>query len=146
MILLDREDVVRLGMDGWTYPFCVDQDGADVLADGPFLLVVHNEGAWAGLDADSMEPVAEKRVDPANNRRWKYLADLYAEAMRISRHSLILRYTAMIQDCDPGQWFEWEGVYHWPEGGDLAWSALVHAHHPWLEVCEVDGERLVTLR
>lgn len=148
MILLDREDVVRLGMDGWTYPFCEDRDGVDVLGEGPFVFVVHNEHAWGGRDTDSMERIAGRRVDPANYRRWIYLADLYAEAMGISRHSMVMRYVWMSKDVISSrpEWFEWEKIYHWPEGGDLAWSALVHGHHPLLEVDVDNGERLVARR
>lgn len=145
MILLERDDVIRLGMDGWDYPFCVDRDDVDVLAEGPFLLVVHNEHAWAGQDVDSMEQVAGRRIDPPNHRRWKYLADLYAAAMGISRHSITLRYVWMSRHLNDkrGQPFLWDDIYHWPEGSDLAWSALVHGHHPWFRVYETEGQRMV---
>lgn len=159
MILLDRDDVIRLDMDGWTYPFQVEWDPsdpvsraeaeavdyADILADGPFLLVVNDEYAWAGQAPDRLRQVAQKRADPPNLRRWKYLADLYAESMGISRQGLVLRFTAIRRHVrrENGRWVRWNRAYHWPEGSDLAWSSLVLGHDPSLEVSEYMGERRV---
>jgi hypothetical protein len=153
MILLDREDVERFGL--WPRPFLVEwemgspeaiaADYAEVPADGPFLLVVHDEHAWAGQREGHLHPVAGKRYDPPNRRWWTYLADLYAKSMGISRQSLVLRFSAMTRRArrNPGEWLRWDDVYHWSEGGDLAWSALVHGRHPWLKVREYEGERQV---
>lgn len=149
MILLEREDVDRL--DLWTYPFLVKWDlddpeqfaegakvdWAEIPADGPFLLVVHDENALAGQDASSLYEVAGKRYDIHNKRKWKALADMYAEAMGISRQSMVLRFAAMTRHVRQATgWLDWDEVYHWPQGGDLAWSALMYGYHPWLVVRE----------
>lgn len=158
MILIEREDVDRLGL--WTYPFLMFWDPndpeqwaegnaldfPDMPAPGPFLLIVHDEAAWAGQRADRLSQVAGKRLDPPNRRWWQALGDMYAEAMGISRQSLVLRFAAMskyLRRERRGQWHPWDEVYHWPEGGDLAWSALVHGRHPWFEVREHEGLREV---
>jgi hypothetical protein len=160
MILLDKEDVVRLNL--WTYPFYrrwdhndpedwaegTRLDFPDILAEGPFLLVVHDEHAWAGQKDPSYE-VAGRRVDPPNFRWWAALADLYAESMGISRLSMLRRYKSMrryLLGDRRGRWCPWEEAYHWPDKDDLAWSALVHGRHPWLEVREHGGKREVMYR
>jgi hypothetical protein len=157
VILLDKEDVERL--DLWKHPFYrrwdtkdpeqVDEAIAlgwpDILADGPFLLVVHDEAAWAG-QAGRLLKVAGRRIDPPNHKWWSALADMYADDMGVSRQSLLLRYASIrryLRSDRRGQWCSWEKVYHWPDEGDLVWSALVHGHHPWLEVREDDENREV---
>lgn len=156
MILIDREDVDRLGL--WAAPFLVKwnlddpvefaegtkADWADIPAEGPFLCVVTDEDAWAG-QADDLYHVAQKRADPINLRQWQGLADLYAAEMGISRQGLVLRFSSMRRQVrrSPGRWVRWDRVYHWPEGGDLMWSALVHGHHPWMKVREHEGQRQV---
>jgi hypothetical protein len=154
MILLDRGDVIRL--DLWAYPFliewevgsseAVEADYADIIAEGPFVLVVHDEDAWAG-QGDSLYRVAQKRADPINHRQWKDLADLYAASMGITRQSLVLRYSAMTRRLRRRPlglgWARWDHIYHWPEGDDLAWSALMYGHHPHIEAREHEGQRQV---
>jgi hypothetical protein len=70
--------------------------------------------------------------------------------MGISRQSLVLRYASMKRFLVVGdrreRFFPWDEVYHWPEGGDLAWSALVHGHHPVLQTREYEGQRQVMHR
>ena len=155
MILLDREEVVALDMDepaffvtwdpndpvAWAEGAKVDY--ADILADGPFLLVVTDEDAWAGQREDHLSHIAQKRADPANRKRWTRLADLYAAEIGVSRQSFTLRFASMARQTrrNRGQWLLWPTVYHWPEGEDLVWSALKHASHPHLEVREDNGER-----
>lgn len=157
MILIDREDVDRL--DLWPYPFLVRWDpndpvkwaeGAkidypDIPAPGPFLLVVTDEDAWAGQEVDRLTNVAMKRADDIQLRRWRGLADLYAAEMGVSRQGLILRYSSVRRQLrgNPGQWYRWEAVYRWPQGGDLMWSALLHGHHPWIKAREHEGRRQV---
>ncbi len=158
MILLEREDVDRLGLpasfflvewdpnDPEQFAEATKVDWADIPAEGPFLLVVNDEYAWVGQRADRLlYLVAQKRADPVNLRWWKGLADLYAESMGISRQSLVLRYSAMRRQMHRhrGEWFPWEEIYHWPEGGDLAWSALVHGHDPSIRTREHEGQRQV---
>jgi len=75
MMLIEQEDVVRLGMDKWTYPFmtiwevgspeAVAADYADVLAEGPFLCVVTDEDAWAGQREDRRDPAHAEAGDDA---------------------------------------------------------------------------------
>jgi len=155
MILLDREDVVRL--DLLKSPFYVRWDPDDpvafaegqaldfpeIMADGPFLLVVHDEGAWAG-QPERLVNVAGREL---NFQNWTALADLYAESMGISRLSMLRRYTSIRRQTRRRPvglgWMRWENAYHWPDGDDLAWSALVHGRHPILEVREHDGKRQV---
>lgn len=154
MILLDREDVERL--DLWNLPFLVRWDPndpdewakgqaldfPDVMAPGPFLLVVHDEDAWAGQAFDSLSCVAQKRADPINMKKWRHLADLYAKEMGVSRQGLVLRFSSVRRQLRQRRgWVRWNAIYHWPEGGDLVWSALVHGHHPWIEVREHQGQR-----
>lgn len=157
MILLDREDVVALKMEG--PPFLVTWDPndpvawaegakvdyADILADGPFLMVVTDEDAWAGQSEDHLSHIAQKRADTTNRKRWVYLADLYAAEIGVSRQGFTLRFTSMVRQTkrNRGRWFPWSTVYHWLEGGDLVWSALKHASHPHLEVMEDNGARYV---
>jgi hypothetical protein len=161
MILIDREDVIHLNMARWSYTcFFVhwdpndpvafqrgqELDFPDILADGPFLCVVTDEDVWAGQELDHLSPVVQKRADSINLRQWRYLADLYAAEMGISRQSFVLRFAAMskyLRGDRRGQWNPWDDVYHWPEGGDLAWSSLMYGHHPWMEVREHDGQRQV---
>lgn len=155
MILIDREDVIRLGMDKFGYPFFIEweigspeaiaTDYADIIAEGPFLCVVTDEDVWAGQKPNRLQRVAQKRADTINLRQWRYLADLYAEGMGITRQSLILRFSSVRRQTrrSPGRWYRWEQVYHWPEGGDLMWSALVYGRHPWIEVREHEGRRQV---
>ena len=159
MILLDREDVIRLDLR--TRPFLITwdpndpvefaegtkADWADILAEGPFLLIVHDEAAWAGQETERLYNVAGRQIDPPNFRWWKALADLYAESMGISRQGLLLRFASMRRQTRRRPvglgWMQWENVYHWPDENDLAWSSLVYGHHPTLEVREHDGQRQV---
>lgn len=153
MILLDRDDVVRIGLSDHTAfqieweigsPEAVEADYADVLADGPFLLTVNDEHAWAGQHPDGLYRVAEKRLEPIHLRHWKELADLYAGSMGISRQGMVLRFASMRRQLRrrPG-WSRWKSIYHWPEGGDLAWSSLMVGHHPEIEAREHEGQRQV---
>lgn len=155
MILIDREDVFELGMDKLGYPFftiweigspeAIATDYADIVAEGPFLCVVTDTEAWAGQKVGQLSPVAQKRADPINLRQWEYLAGLYAAEMEISRRAFVLRFSGMRRRLahTPGQWFPWGEIYHWSEGDDLMWSALVHGHHSWLKVREYEGQREV---
>lgn len=156
MILIDREDVIRVGIDTRS-SFLVDWDPDDpvswaegqaldfpeILAEGPFLLVVHNEWAWAGQELRNLQPVAGRKIDPPNFERWKYLADLYAEEMGISRQGLLLRFASIerrLYKTGSGGWFPWEQFYHWPEGSDLAWSALAHGQHDEMQARKHEGQ------
>jgi len=159
MILLDREDVVRL--DLLKSPFYVRWDPDDpvafaegqaldfpeIIAEGPFLLVVNDEFAWAGQHPDRLSNVAGRRLDAVNFQHWKALADIYAESMGISRQSLLLRFASLRRQTRRRPaglgWMKWENAYHWPEGDDLAWSALTDGRHPTLEVREHEGQRQV---
>lgn len=162
MILLDQEDALRLDLPymgmfrvHWDPddPVKWDEgqalDFPDLIADGPFLLVVNDEWACAGQDANRLSMVAGRRIDAPNLRNWRYLADLYAGSMGISRQGLLLRFAAMsryLRRDRRGEWVRWEKVYHWPEGGDLAWSSLVYGRHDWFKVREHEGERQVMHR
>lgn len=155
MILIEKEDVLNLGMDKLGYPFhvrweigspeAIATDYADIIAEGPFLCVVTDEEAWAGQTGENLQCVAQKRADPINLMQWRYLADMYAEAMGVSRQGMILRFAAvqrhLAKNRDP--WFAWDEVYHWPEGGDLAWSAFVHARPSGVTVREHNGQRQI---
>lgn len=157
MILIDREDVDRIGLNPGPFYIVWDLDDpeefeegqkadwADIPAPGPFVLIVHDFCAWAGHRVDSLSLVAVKRMDPANRVWWTDLATLYAEGMGISLQSLVRRFTTMTQFMrrHPDSWVSWGEVYHWPEGGDLAWSALVYGQHPWMEAREHEGQRQV---
>lgn len=157
MILIDREDVIQCGLADHTafqvhwnlndpvqFAEGAKVDWIDILADGPFLLVANDEYAWAG-QGDRLYMVAGKRYDPINRQRWGYLADLYAEEMGISRQSLVKRFTAMrkLVSHRRGDWLPWGGVYHWPEGRDLAWSALLDEKRDQFEKREYNGQRQV---
>ena len=161
MILLEREDVDRIGLE--PYPFLTfwnpddpeqwavgnAQNFPDLPAPGPFLLVVDDEYAWAGQRKDGLHQVAGKRLDSQNRRWWQALAGMYSSAMGISTQSMVLRYTSMgrhLRRAGRGEWHSWNHIYHWPEGRDLAWSALVHGRHPWFEVREHQGQRQITHR
>jgi len=151
--------VIRL--DLWRLPFYIEwdpddpeewQEGQDldfpeILAHGPFVMVVHDEAVWAGQHPDSLYNVAARRSDPPNFQRWKALADIYADCMGVSRQGLLLRYWAMKRYLAvgdrKGEFHPWGDVYHWPEGGEFVWSALVRGNHPWLKVREHEGQRQV---
>lgn len=155
MILLDKEDVVRIGLhigaaflvewdpdDPARWAEGVDLDFPDVIADGPFLLVVHNEWAWAGQRSDNLYPVAGRKVGPPHFERWKALADLYAASMGISRQGLLLRFASVerrLWRTGSGDWFPWEQFYHWSEGSDLAWSALAYGQHDEMQARKHEG-------
>lgn len=156
MILIDRDDVVRIGLSDhiafqveWEVgsPEAVEADYADVLAEGPFLLTVNDEHAWAGQHPDGLYRVAEKRLEPLHFQHWKDLADLYAESMGVSRQGFVLRFAAMRRQLRRRPsglgWMRWQNLYHWPEGSDLAWSSLMQGYHPEIEVREHMGERQV---
>ena len=156
MILIDRDDVVRVGLADhvafqveWEVgsPEAVEADYSDVLADGPFLLVVNDECAWAGQHADNLYRVAQTRVDPVNLQQWKDLADLYAAEMGVSRQGMVLRFASIrrkLRRRPSGLgWARWRTVYHWPDGDDLAWSALLDRQHPEIEARDHFGEREV---
>lgn len=154
MILIDRDDVVRVGLADHTAfqvewevgsHEAVEADYADVLAEGPFMLTVNDECAWAGQHGEALYRVAEKRLDPVNLQCWKDLADIYAASMGLSRQGLVLRFAAMRRHLryERRGWIRWRQVYHWPDGGDLAWSALLDKHHPEIEAREHVGEREV---
>lgn len=138
MILIDREDVIRIGLEKhpafqivWEIgsPEAVAADYADVLAPGPFLLAVNDEDAWAGQDGHDLHHIAQKRADIINLRQWRALADMYAESIGISRQAFILRFAAMRRRLrSEPDWVLWKRVYHWPEGSDLVWSSLQHRH------------------
>ena len=157
MILIDRDDVIRIGLsdhiafqvhwdlnDPVQFAEGTAADWADILAEGPFLLVANDEIAWAG-QGDGFYHVAEKRYDPIHRQRWGDLAGLYADAMGISLQSLVKRFTAMRQLVSDhrGEWLPWGGVYHWPEGRDLAWSAVKDDRHYAFKTREYRGQRQV---
>jgi len=151
MILIDKDDVIRIGLDDHTAfqtewvvgsPLAVQADYADVLARGPFLLTVNDECAWAGQHAEALYRVAEKRVDPPNFRCWQALADIYAGSIGVSRQGFVLRFAAMRRRLRHEEgWVQWRVIYHWPEGSDLVWASL--RHHPEIEARVRVGEREV---
>lgn len=144
-------------MDKWTYPFCKTWDPndpvewaegqaldfPDVIAEGPFLVVVNDEYAWAGQRVGHLTQVAQKRADPINLRQWRYLADLYSQSMGISRQSFVLRFSSMRRRLLHGDWVSWRDAHPWPDGGDHMWSAIVHGNDPWLQAREHEGRRQV---
>ena len=151
MILIDAVDVIRVGLRDhvafqteWVVgsPDAIRADYADVLARGPFLLTVNDECAWAGQHAEALHRVAERRLDPLNYHRYQDLAEIYADAVGVSRQSYLSRFAAMRRRLrhEP-DWMQWQEIYHWQEGSDLAWSSL--RHHPEIEARERTGEREV---
>ena len=151
MMLIDAMDVIRVGLRDhvafqreWVIgsPEAIEADYADVLARGPFLLTVNDECAWAGQHAESLHRVAERRLDPLNYQWHQGLAEIYAEAVGVSRQSYLLRFAAMRRRLrHESDWMRWNEIYHWPEGADLVWSSLMH--HPEIEARERTGEREV---
>lgn len=142
MMLLDREDVIRLKL--WEFPFHrVYEPGTpeaiehandpDIIADGPFVFVVNNEFAFAGQTADSLYPAANKRADEIQRLRWVGLADLYLEDLGITRMSMCKRIRSMqdtLKDLDR-EWVRWDWLYKWDEGSERIFSGLYN--HPWIK-------------
>lgn len=149
MMLIDREDVERLGLD--PFPFYLRRevgspeaiahaDDPDVMADGPFLLIVNDEMAWAGQSEDRLMLVANKKADGAALRRWQGLADLYVAGTGFSRVSLVMRIRSVGRALRAaGGWCPWDHVYHWPEGSERVWSGLYH--HPIIETRVEAGKK-----
>lgn len=148
MILIEKEDVVRLDLD--RYPFhhrwgevgsqeaYEHRNDPDVLADGPFLLLVNNEEAWAGQSAGQLMRVAVRRADEVGLRRWQGLADLYLADTSLSRRSLCQRIRSVERKVRTleGAWAPWDSLYTWDDASDRVWSGL-HLH----QVIETrDGE------
>ena len=149
MILIEKEDVLRIGLNPIPFyikweigsPEAVAADYDDVIADGPFLLVMNDDEAWAGQSLDQLHLVARKQNDSVNRRRWCELADLYVADLGWSRRSLVKRILAVqdrLRDAG-GEWVQWRKVYHWRDGSDRVWSGLYR--HQWIETKERYGER-----
>lgn len=155
MMLIEQDDVIRIGLQSHTAfqiewevgsPAAVAADYEDVLAEGPFLLAVNDECAWAGQHAEALYRVAEKRLDPASEKAWRGLVNLYAREMGVSRQGYLLRLKSVrrrLREDKRRDWIRWERAYHWDDGIDLAWSALIDRHHPEIEAREKFGTREV---
>ena len=142
MILLDREDVERIGLnpalfyrkwvvgerDALVYNY------ADIPAAGPFLLRVNDEAAWVSQDGEEWECAARRtRYRGPEESAWYELASLYAAGAGLTRASFLRRIGSVREQLGrtPGMWFPWRRVYHWPDGGDQVWDGLFR--HPWIE-------------
>lgn len=151
MILIDKADVVRIGLEDHTAfqiewvigsHAAVQADYADVLAEGPFLLTVNDECAWAGQHEEALYRVAERRLDPTNYQQWQDLVDIYVDSIGVSRQGFLLRFAAMRRRLRHEEgWIQWRRIYHWQEGSDLVWTSLLH--HPEIEAQVHVGEREV---
>ncbi len=153
MILLDREDVNRIGLDPYWFLVqwvpgskdALDADYAEMPSPGPFLLKVNDEAAWVSHGGENdWRKVAERtRVNGNAQLRWGHLVTLYAEAVGIPRMSLLGRWASVRRQLKrtPNVWKDWTTVYRWPEGSDIVWSGIIH--HPWLETRENAGRKEV---
>lgn len=152
VILLERDDVDRIGLTGYWFnrhwepddPEGIACDFADLPDPGPFLLRVNDEQAWVKRSTDPywFRAGHRARYPCDEQRQWSALFDLYAEGIGISPATLRNRFMGMRRRLKRiGRWARWEWVYPWPEGGDLVWSSLVD--HPWLETRELNEKRQV---
>ena len=77
MILIEKEDVLRIGLNPIPFyikweigsPEAVAADYDDIIADGPFILVMNDDEAWAGQLLYLLHLVARKQNDSVNRRR-----------------------------------------------------------------------------
>lgn len=152
MILLDREDVNRIGLNPALFyrkwevgsPEALEHDYADVPAPGPFLLRVDDESAWVSQDGEEWECAARRtRHRGPEESAWYELATLYAEGAGMTRASFLRRIGSVrnVLNEMPEQWMPWQIVYHWPDGGDLVWEGLFR--HPWIKTATIEGVRKV---
>lgn len=151
MILLDREDVDRIGLTGYWFnkhwepddPEGIACDFADLPDPGPFLLIVNDEHAWVKRSTDAywFQVGKRARYPCEEQRHWSELFDLYAEAIGISPAKLRNRYMGMRRRLKsrPNRWVSWRYAYPWKEGSELVWSSLMD--HPWVERREEGGRR-----
>ena len=142
MILLDREDVERIGLNPalfyrrWVVGErdALVHNYADIPADGPFLLRVDDESAWVSQDGEEWERAAQRtRYRGPEESRWYELADLYAAGAGLTRASFLRRIGSIrkrLAQAD-GEWVYWDRVYRWPDGGAQIWDGLFR--HPWIE-------------
>lgn len=155
VILLEREDVDRIGLTGYWFnrhwepddPEGIACDYADLPDPGPFLLVVNDEEAWVkrGVDQYWFRAGHRARYPCDEQRQWSALFDLYAEEIGISPATLRNRFMGMrrrLAQVD-GVWRWWNIAYSWVEGRDLVWSSITEAGHPWLATRERNGHREV---
>lgn len=154
MIILEREDVNRIGLDPYWFLVrwvpgskeAMAADYAEMPSPGPFLLKVHDEAAWVshGGDDDHWVKVAMRlRYDCDAQQRWGMLVDLYAAEVGVTRMSFLGRWASVRRRLrlTPNTWEDWGTVHHWPEGSDLMWSAVIY--HPCLEIREHLGRKEV---
>lgn len=152
MILLEREDVNRIGLDPYWFLVqwvpgskeAMKWDYAEMPSPGPFLLRVNDEAAWVSQDGELWRKVAERRRDNSKSQRqWGFLVELYAQEIGLSQMSLLGRWASVRRQLKktPDTWEDWATVYHWPEGSDIVWSGIIH--HPWLETREHLGRKEV---
>lgn len=152
MILLEREDVDRIGLDPYWFlmhwvagsPEALAADYAEVPSPGPFLLKVHDESAWVSHHGDDWRKVAERlRHDGESQRRWGLLVELYAEAAGLTRMSFLGRLASVRRQLKktPNVWEDWQEAYDWSDGSDLVWSGIIH--HPRLETRVYLGQKEV---
>ena len=153
MILLERDDVDRIGLDPYWFLMqwipgskeALKYDYEERPAPGPFLLKVNDEAAWISHGGDNdWRKVAERtRTNGQGQLRYGMLVELYAEAAGLTRMSFLGRLASVKRQLKrtPDVWEDWTTVYHWPEGSDIVWSGLIH--HPWLETREHLGRKEV---
>lgn len=139
MMLIDKADVERIG--GPRYPFVQKwkfqagekvpeeyfrERDKEILAEGPFLLIVNEEEAWGGQNMDRMYRLAVRRADRVNRTLWNEYADLYVEDLGYTGRLVCLRFRSIIKSVAGagGEWVPWREVYRWGEGSDLFWSSL----------------------
>lgn len=97
---------------------------------GPYLLRVNDEGAWLSRDGDTWREAVQCQPYPCvETNMWRDYVALYADAMGVSRRSLLSRLYGMSRELrkTPDEWALWSKIYHWSEGSDLVWSGL-HLH------------------
>jgi hypothetical protein len=153
MILLEREDVNRIGLNPYWFLVqwvpgskdAMDADYAEMPSPGPFLLKVHDEAAWISHGGDNdWRKVAERTRTNGNGQlRYGMLVELYAEAAGLTRMSFLGRFASIRRQLrsTPGVWEDWTKVYRWPGGSDEVYSGIIH--HPWLETREHLGQKEV---
>lgn len=154
MILLERVDVNRIGLDPYWFlvkwvpgsPAAMAADYVEMPSPGPFLLKVHDEAAWVshGGERDEWKQVAMRlRYDCSAQQRYGLLVNLYSEAAGLTRMSFLGRWASIRKRLreTPDTWEDWQKVYRWGDGSDLTWSGLIH--HPCLETREHRGRKEV---
>lgn len=153
MILLERADVDRIGLDPYWFLIqwvpgshaAMKVDYADTPSPGPFLLRVHDEAAWVSHNGvDDWRKVAMRyRYDCEPQRQWGSLVELYAADVGVSQMSFLGRWASIRRQLKktPQTWQDWRTVYHWPEEPDLVWSGVLY--HPLLETREHHGRKEV---